>query len=179
MDTSRVQRKRATVMNADVAGFSQLMAGDEMLTLESLYECLELIWELIRQHGGRVVDSTGDNMMAEFSDETQAVECAVRVQRDLAERNRRVGLSGRMSFRLGLHSGSVLMDRMRLFGTVVNLAARFQAVAKPNGIVLSESVAERIGCGRALRRMTDRGSQLFKNIPAPVHTFEISEVESA
>jgi adenylate cyclase len=177
MDTSRVQRKRATVLNGDVAGFSRLMAADEMLTLDSLYECLELICELIGQYGGRLVDATGDNMMAEFADETSAVECAVRVQRNLAERNRRVGVAERLSFRFGLHSGSVLLDRMRLFGTVVNLAARLQAVAKPDGIVLSEAVAERASCSAVLRRMTDRGSEFFKNIPIAMRTFEIAEAE--
>jgi adenylate cyclase len=172
LKTSRAQRKHATVMNADVAGYSRMMAADDVLTLQSLLECFETVCDLIREYGGRVVDAPGDNLMAEFGDERLALDCAVQVQRRLRDRSAGCDKDERMQLRIGLHSGELLAHRGRLYGDVVNLAARLQAAATPEGIMLSESVASRVDATLA-RTLHDLGLTRFKNIPYRVRTLEV------
>jgi adenylate cyclase len=165
------QRKQTTIMSADVAGYSRLMADDDAQTLQSLIECLDQIARQVRSFGGRVVDSVGDNLLAEFPNEIAALRCASQVQSALAERNRTCAAAARMEFRIGLHSGSLLCSKERLYGDVINLAARLQSAAEPGHVLLSQAVADALGA--ALERgLIDRGAQQFKNIPYAVQTFE-------
>lgn len=167
-----LQRRHTTVMSADVAGYSRMMAQDDVGTLDSLLECLDRICQLVDGFGGRVVDAPGDNLLAEFPNELAALRCALEVQRNLLERNRQRGQLERMLFRIGLHSGQLLAHGSRLYGDVVNLAARLQGAAMPGGILMSESVAERAS-PTLERRLVDLGRQHFKNIPYAVQTLEV------
>ena len=162
----RLERKQTTVMNADVAGFSQLMAENDAATLDALLTCLDRIRELVDRFGGRVVDAPGDNLLAEFPNELSALRCALEVQRGNLERR-----SESLMFRIGLHSGWLIEKSGRLYGNVVNLAARLQSAAAPGRVLMSERVAERIGT-RFDKTLLDCGRQQFKNIPFVVQTFE-------
>jgi adenylate cyclase len=167
----RLQRRQATVMSADVAGYSRMMANNDIVTLRALLECLEQIACLVRAFNGRVVDSVGDNLLAEFPSPRMALCCANEVQLMLLERNRTCRPSECMEFRIGLHAGSLLSTEERLYGDVVNLAARMQTSAEPGGILMSEAVAACAGAGFE-GLLIDRGAQHFKNIPYAVATFE-------
>lgn len=163
----RLERKQTTVMNADVAGFSRLMAEDDAATLDALLKCLDRIRELVERFGGRVVDAPGDNVLAEFPSELEALRCALEVQRGNLERR-----SESLMFRIGLHSGWLIEKSGRLYGNVVNLAARLQSAATPGRVLLSDRVAERIGDAFD-NAVQDAGRQQFKNIPYTVQTFDV------
>jgi adenylate cyclase len=167
----RLQRRQATVMSADVAGYSRMMANNDIVTLRALLECLGQIAGLVRAFNGRVVDSVGDNLLAEFPSPRAALCCANEVQHMLLERNRTCRPSECMEFRIGLHSGVLLSKEDRLYGDVVNLAARMQTAAQPGGILMSEAVAAGAGAGFD-GLLIERGAQLFKNIPYAVETVE-------
>jgi adenylate cyclase len=166
-----LQRRQTTIMSADVAGYSRMMAENDLSTLDTLLACLDRICQLVDGFGGRVVDAPGDNLMAEFPTEVAALRCAIEVQRSLIERNRHRSQVERMLFRIGLHSGPLLAHGSRLYGDVVNLAARLQGAATPGHILLSEAVAQRVG-PTLERGLIDRGRQHFKNIPYAVQTLE-------
>jgi adenylate cyclase len=165
-------------MSADVAGYTSMMAKNDVVTLRALLECIEQIAGLVRAFNGRVVDSVGDNLLAEFGSERTALCCANEVQLMLLRRNRDCDPAERMEFRIGLSSGSLLATDGRLFGDVVNLAARLQSSALPGGIFMSESVAA--GAGGSLDRgLIDRGAQHFKNVPYAVRAFEMAARRAA
>ena len=170
MKIEAVLSKRSTVLSADVVGYSTMMAADATATLSALVAHFRRIESLVRQHGGRIVDAPGDNMLVEFPDEVRALLCAVQVQREIAAAPARAAGTPRMQFRIGLHSGESLQHHGRLYGDSVNIAARLQAAAEPNGILMSETVAERAGpCG--YRALQELGPVRFKNIPYPVATY--------
>jgi adenylate cyclase len=171
VEIPRVQRRQATVLNADVVGYSRMMADNDLRTVESLLESLARIAQQVSDHGGRVVDSVGDNLMAEFPSELAALRCAIAVQRNMVALQREQLASERLQFRIGLHSGSLLAIGERIYGDVVNLASRFQAAANPGQVVVSESVAGR--AGSLQKQLFDRGLQYFKNIPQALRTFEV------
>ncbi|MET0389674.1 MAG: adenylate/guanylate cyclase domain-containing protein [Polyangiales bacterium] len=176
MYTIDVERKRATVMNADVVGYSRMMAHGDLQTVAHLIDCMECICALVRGYGGRVLDTIGDNLSAEFDDEPAAVRCGQQIQRTLADRNRCLPEDERMAFRIGIHSGEVLAAKTkqgtRVYGDVVNIAARLQNRAEAGHMVVSASVADRLGPGMS-RRLTDLGPQRFKNIPYTVAAVEV------
>jgi adenylate cyclase len=167
-----VESKRATIMNADVVGYSHMMAQDTHATIDGLLSCITLMCDLVRAFGGRVIDAVGDNLSAEFDSENAALRCAQRVQRTLTARARESGSDVRMRVRIGLHTGEVLCTTTRRFGDVVNIAARLQSAALPEGVLVSECLAD--GLEPALRRsLLELGPQQFKNIPYAVGTFAI------
>ena len=167
-----VERKRATILNADVAGYARMMAQDALLTIESLLDCVQRLCALVRLYGGRVIDTTGDNLSAEFADANAALQCALEMQRELLSRNRGLPPGERMHFRVGLHCGEVLGVEERVFGDVVNVAARVQSSADPDAVVVSEALAERAD-QTLLAGAVDRGSQRFKHIPYAVRTLSL------
>lgn len=172
MDMLRVERKRGTIMNVDVAGYSHMMAHNAFATIEAVMSCMQLIGKLVRACGGCVLDSVGDNLAAEFEHEATALRCALDVQRALARRNRDVPAAQFIRIRIGLHAGELFAASGRVFGDTVNIAARLQAAAEPEGILISEAVAERLD--RALGgTLTACGPRLFKNIPAAMSTFSV------
>lgn len=169
MKIDAVHRKRTTVMSADVVGYSALMAADARATLGALLAHFRQIEGMVRQFGGRIVDAPGDNMLVEFPDETRALMCAVQVQRKLAGAPHHAAAAPQLHFRIGLHSGDSLEHGGRLYGDAVNIAARLQANADPDGILMSEAVAERATPG-ACRALDELGPRWFKNVPYPVAT---------
>lgn len=165
-------RRQATIMNADVAGYSRMMARDEIGTVTLWLECVNLVSNIIREFGGRVLDSVGDNLSAEFRSEEAALRCALKVQRALRAFNRSLHVSENIRLRIGLHTGEVLDTSGRLFGDVVNVAARLQGSAEPEEIVLSGTLADRLEPHWA-SSLTDLGAHTFKNLSRPIHTLSL------
>jgi adenylate cyclase len=139
-----VVRKLTTILAADVEGYSRLMAADEVSTLQALRDCRAVFGRLIARRGGRIVNTAGDGLLADFPSVVEAVQCAVEVQRELAGRIVTRDPNSTMRFRIGVHLGDVMVDGGDLFGEGVNLAARLQALAEPGGILISEPVYQQV-----------------------------------
>ena len=172
MDRDAVQRKLAAILSADVVGYSRLMAQDEMATIHTLSDYREVMSMLIRQHRGRVVDSPGDNLLAEFPSALDAVQAAAEIQRVLKARNGATPAEQRMEFRVGVHMGDVMQEGERIYGDGVNIAARLEALAEAGGICISAAVHDQTE-GKLELRYEDIGEQTVKNIPKPVHVHRI------
>jgi adenylate cyclase len=167
-----VERKLAAILSADVVGYSRLMAEDEVATLRTLTAYREEIGVLVRQHRGRVVDSPGDNLLAEFPSALEAVSCAVEIQRVVAARNASLPSEKRMEFRIGVHLGDVMVEGDRIYGDGVNIAARLEGLAEAGGICISSTVHEQVQRKLDLS-YEDLGKQDLKNIADPVLTYRI------
>jgi len=139
-----VVRKLTTILAADAEGYSRLMAADEVSTLQALRDCRAVFGRLIARHGGCVVNTAGDGLLADFPSVVEALQCAVEVQRKLAGRSATPDPSSMMRFRIGVHLGDVMVDGGDLFGEGVNLAARLQELAEPGGILISEPVYQQV-----------------------------------
>ncbi|MBS0526234.1 MAG: tetratricopeptide repeat protein [Proteobacteria bacterium] len=166
-------RRLATILFADVAGYSRLMRADEEQTLTDLRAHLaELVTPVVDRFHGRIVKTVGDGVMAEFGSAVEAVCSAVEMQRGMAERNAGKPVDRQQSFRIGLHLGDVIHSDQDVFGDTVNVAARLQALAEPGAIVLSASVHEQV---RDKLSMTfrDLGARTLKNIDRPVRAFAL------
>ena len=139
--STRVERKLTTILAADAEGYSRAMGTDEVSTLEALRAAREVFAKLIDRHGGRIVNTAGDGLIAEFPSVVEAVQCAIEVQRELKGGSR----SGAgLHFRIGVHLGDVLIDGTDLLGEGVNLAARLQTMAEPGGILISQQVYDQV-----------------------------------
>ena len=165
-------RKLAAILSADVEGYSRLMGEDEAATLHTLKAYRTVIDTLLQQHRGRVVDSPGDNLLAEFSSVVDAMQCAVAIQRELNISNTALPLQRRMKFRVGINLGDVIVDGERIYGDGVNIAARLESLAEGGGICISGSVYEQIRTKLALG-YEDLGAQAFKNIAEPVRVYRV------
>jgi adenylate cyclase len=165
-------RRLAAILSADVVGYSRLMAEDEAATVRTLTAYRKEIQGLVADHRGRVVDATGDNLLAEFSTAFDAVECAVEIQRVLGARNAGLPEDHRMEFRIGVHLGDVTVEDDRLYGDGVNIAARLEGLAESGGICISAEVH-----GQVERKLDlgfeDLGEQKVKNIPRSVHVYRV------
>src|SRR5215475_8103046 len=140
-----VQRRLAAILAADVAGYSRLMGSDEEGTLERLKtHRRELIDPKIREHRGRIVKTTGDGMLAEFPSVVDAMRCAVEIQRGMVDRNVEVPEDKRITFRIGINLGDVIIDGDDIYGDGVNIAARLEALAEPGGICISRVVRDQV-----------------------------------
>ena len=131
-----VKRKLTAILSADVAEYSRLMEEDEAATVKTLTAYRETITSLIEQHRGRVVDSPGDNLLAEFASVVDAVQCAVETQELLKAKNAELPEGRRMQFRFGINLGDVIEEGTRIYGDGVNIAARIEAMADPGGICI-------------------------------------------
>jgi adenylate cyclase len=172
VDSETVERKLAAILSADAVGYSRLMSRDEAATVRTLKAHLDAMDGLIRQHGGRVVDAVGDNLLAEFRSAVDAVACGVGIQRELEARNARISADRRMPFRIGINLGDVIVQDDRIAGDGVNVAARLEALADPGGISISRAVLEQVE-GKLPLEFQDGGEQRLKNIPRPVHVFRV------
>jgi adenylate cyclase len=171
--SDQVKRKLAAILAADVAGYSRLMGADEEGTLSRLMTYRrELIEPKIKQHHGRVVKTTGDGFLIEFSSVVDAVRCSIEVQQGMAERNADVPVENRIEFRIGINLGDVMVERRDLYGDGVNVAARLEALAEPGGICISETVLNHTR-DRMRFDVEDAGVRTLKNIARPVHVFRI------
>jgi adenylate cyclase len=171
MDTAP-DRKLTTILAADVAGYSRLMAADEPGTLATLKAYREAIGEKLAAHRGRLVNTAGDSVLAEFASVVNAVDCAVRIQRDLAERNATLPEARRMLFRIGVNLGDVMVDGGDLFGEGVNIAARLQELAEPGGVLISGSVHEQVR-NKLSVGFDYLGAQSVKNIAEAVPAYRV------
>ncbi len=138
------KRKLAAILSADVVGYSRLMEDNEEATVRTLTIYRSAINDLIQQYRGRVVDTPGDNILAEFTSVVDAVNCAVKIQRDLAEINAEYPYKRQMKFRIGVNLGDVIEEEGRIYGDGVNIAARVEAMAETGGICISGRVFDQV-----------------------------------
>jgi adenylate cyclase len=172
MSSEPVDRKLAAILSADVVGYSRLMADDEAATIRTLTSYRESIAMLIRQHRGRVVDSPGDNVLADFPTALDAVRCALEIQGVLRARNVSLATERRMEFRIGVHMGDVATEGGRVYGDGVNIAARLEGLAEAGGICISATVHDQVR-NKVDVGYTDLGDQTVKNIPEQVHVYRV------
>jgi len=166
-------RRLAAILAADVAGYSRLMAADEEGTHERLQAHLrELLDPKIKEHRGRIVKSTGDGLLAEFSSVVDAVRCAVKTQRAMIDRNADTPEDKRIIFRIGVNLGDVIVEPEDIFGDGVNIAARLEALAEPGGICISRVVRDQVR-DRLDYKFEDMGEQEVKNIARPVRVYAL------
>jgi adenylate cyclase len=147
-----MERRLAAIFSTDVQGYSRLMGEDEAATVRTITAYRELMAALIQQHRGRVVDSPGDNLLAEFTSVVEAVQCAVAIQRELKTRNAELPSQRRMEFRIGISLGDVIVEGERIYGDGVNIAARLEGLAEAGGICISGTVYDQIETKLALHR---------------------------
>jgi adenylate cyclase len=170
--TDQIERKLAAIFAADVEGYSRLMGLDEVGTLRTLTAYREIIDALIAQDRGRIFNTAGDSVLAEFPSVVDAVQCAVEMQRAIAEENTKRLPEQQMRFRIGVHVGDVLVKGENLFGDGVNIAARLETLAEPGGICVSGSVRDYVGKKLPVQ-FTNCGEQAVKNIAEPVRAYRI------
>ncbi|MHC4932604.1 MAG: adenylate/guanylate cyclase domain-containing protein, partial [Planctomycetota bacterium] len=166
------ERKLAAILSADVVGYSRLMADDEAATIRTVTAYREQIATLVREHRGRVVDSPGDNLLAEFPTALDAVKAAVEIQRVIGARNADLPQERRMEFRIGVHLGDITVERERVYGDGVNIAARLEGLAEAGGICISATVHEQVRSKLEVG-FTDLGDHTVKNIPDRVHVYRV------
>ena len=172
MNTDTYKRKLTAVFSADVAGYSRLMGEDELETVKTLTTYREIMASLISQHRGRVVDSPGDNVLAEFASVVDAVQCAVAVQKEFQARNGELPENRRMEFRIGINLGDVIDEGDRIYGDGVNIAARLEGLADPGGICISKTAFDHIESKLPLG-YEYLGEQEVKNIAKPVGAYRV------
>ena len=166
-------RRLAAILAADVAGYSRLMGADEEATLAALKAIRrELSDPKVNEHHGRIVKTTGDGLLIEFSSVVDAVRCAVEVQRAMAERNTEVPEARRIEFRIGINLGDIILDDDDIYGDGVNIAARLEALAEPGGICVSRVVHDQVR-DKLDVVFEDMGEQQVKNIARPVHIWRV------
>src|SRR5208283_3314127 len=172
MPTEGFKRKLTAIISADVAGYSRLMGEDESSTVKTLETYKRVFSDLIQQHRGRVVDSPGDNILAEFVSVVDAVQCAVAVQKEIQSRNAELPETKRMLFRIGINLGDVIEEEDRIYGDGVNIAARLESLAEPGGICVSKAAFEQIETKLPLG-YEYLGEQSVKNIAKPVPAYKV------
>ena len=166
------RRKLTAILSADVIGYSRLMREDEEATVRDIAAHRVLIFDIIKQHNGRVVDSPGDNILAEFASVVDAVNGAIKIQQEIKERNADIPEDRRMEFRIGINLGDVIEEEERIYGDGVNIAARVEGLAAGGGIAISgivyESIKDKLSLGYHYL-----GEQDVKNIPEPVRVYRL------
>ena len=163
MPVDPVERKLAAIFAADIAGYSRLMARDEVDTLSRLKACRVIINGLIASHRGRIFNTAGDSVVADFASAVDAVQCAVAVQEAVVAENAGRTADESMQFRIGVHVGDVMVDDDNLLGDGVNIAARLESLAEPGAICISAATRDHIGNKLPLA-FDDLGDQQVKNI---------------
>ena len=172
MTPQEIKRKLTAILSADVKGYSRLMGEDEKGTVRTLNAYKEVMTGLIQHHHGRVVDTTGDNLMAEFASVVDAVECGVEIQKELKTRNAELPENRRMEFRIGINLGDVIEEEGRIYGDGVNIAARIESLSEAGGICISGTAFDQV------RNKLDLGyeylgEQTVKNIPLPIRVYRV------
>ena len=167
-----VERKLAAIFAADVAEYSRLMGLDELGTLRTLQAYRAILDRLIAAYRGRIFNTAGDSVVADFASAVDAVECAVAVQDAIESENANRPSGEQMRFRIGVHVGDIIVEGSNLFGDGVNIAARLQSLAEPGGICLSAAVRDQIGT-RLPVAFTALGEQRVKNIADPIRIYRV------
>ena len=177
MSEDLINRKLSAILSADVKGYSRLMRSDEEATVRTLTEYRSVIAELVSKYQGRIVDSPGDNVLAEFASVVHAVQCGFDIQTSLQSENARLSEDRRMEFRIGINLGDVIQEGKRIYGDGVNVAARMESLAEPGGICVSGSAYDQIenkfafGCEFL-------GEQTVKNISTPIRVYRLTRDEA-
>lgn len=172
MTEERIKRKLVAILSADVKGYSRLMGDDEVSTVRTIESYRKTMTELILDHRGRVVDSPGDNLLAEFASVVDAVQCAVEIQQVLKSKNDEFAEDRKMEFRIGINLGDVIEEGDRIYGDGVNIAARIEGLAEGGGICISGSAFEQIENKLALG-YEDIGEHSVKNITKPIRVYKV------
>jgi TolB-like protein/class 3 adenylate cyclase len=167
-----VKRRLAAIFAADVEGYSRLMGADEVATLDALTARREILDGLIGTHGGRIANTAGDSVLAEFGSAVDAVRCAMEAQDALAKANLTLPEDRHINFRMGVHVGDVMVRAGDLFGDGVNIAARLQTLARAGGLCISGVTYDQVRKILPLE-FTDLGAQTVKNIEEPVRAYEV------
>ena len=166
------KRKLAAILSADVEGYSRLMDDDEEATVRTLTSYRNAITDLVQQFRGRVVDAPGDNLLAEFTSVVDAVNCAVEIQRDLAERNTELAYNRQMQFRIGVNLGDVIEEDGRIYGDGVNITARVESLAEAGGICISGRAHDQVENKLGLE-YENLGEHQVKNITRPIRVYRV------
>ena len=166
------KRKLTAILSADVEGYSRLMGQNEEQTIRTLTFYRTIILGLVQQYGGRVVDTPGDNILAEFSSVVNAVKSAVKIQTELAERNAELPMEQRMQFRIGVNVGDVIEEEGRIYGDGVNIAARVESMANAGGISISGRVYDQVE-NKLEWRYDFLGEKQVKNISRPIRVYNL------
>ena len=172
MNSQTINRKLSAILSSDVKEYSRLMGQDELGTIRTLTAYKEAMSTIIEQYKGRVVDSQGDNLLAEFASVVDAVNSAVEIQRELAERNTELPYGRRMEFRIGINLGDVVEEGDRIYGDGVNIAARMESLAEGGGICISGTVYDQVKSKLGLE-YEYLGEQSVKNIEQPVRVYRV------
>jgi adenylate cyclase len=167
-----VERKLAAIFAADIAGYSRLMARDELGTHAQLMTCRAIIDGLIASHRGRIFNTAGDSVVADFASAVDALQCAVEVQAAIAAENAGRAAGEPMQFRIGVHVGDVIVEGSNLLGDSVNIAARLEALAEPGSIYVSAPARDHIGNKLPLG-FDDLGDQQVKNIAQAIRVYRV------
>jgi adenylate cyclase len=167
-----IERKLAAIFAADIAGYSRLMARDEIGTLARLKACRVIIDGLIASHRGRIFNTAGDSVVADFASAVDAVQCAVAVQAAIATENAGDIAGEPMQFRIGVHVGDVMVDGENLLGDGINIAARLEALAEPGAICISAVARDHVGNKLPLA-FDDLGDQQVKNISQAIRVYRV------
>lgn len=172
MTTQGVKRKLTAILSADVKGYSRLMGEDDAATVRTLGEYREVIANYIIQYRGRVVDSPGDNLLAEFASVVDAVQCATEIQRELVERNSDIPDARKMEYRIGVNLGDVIEEGERIYGDGVNVAARLESLAEAGGICISGIAHDQVKNKLNLEYQFI-GKKSVKNIKEPIRVYRV------
>jgi adenylate cyclase len=170
--TDKVKRRLTTVLCADVHGYSRLMEADEAGTLATLRRHRTAMAGLVERHDGRIVNTWGDAVIAEFASVVEAVQCAVEIQQEISSQEMDATPAQRMQFRIGINLGDVMVEGPDIYGDGVNIAARLQELAEPGGIVVAGSVYEQVH-NKLSVSFDHLGQQQMKNV-APVTTYRVA-----
>ncbi|UCD77340.1 MAG: adenylate/guanylate cyclase domain-containing protein, partial [Desulfobacterales bacterium] len=166
------KRKLTSIFSADAVGYSRLMGDDEAATVQTLTSYRNVISTLIKQYHGTVIDSPGDNILAEFVSVVDAVQCAVAIQKELKARNDELPEKRKMQFRIGVNLGDVIQEEDRIYGDGVNIAARLEGLAEPGGICISKTAFDHIE-SKLPYGYEFLGDQTVKNIAKPVGAYRV------
>ena len=172
MEAPPLERKLVAILAADIQGYSRLMSIAEEDTLATLSAHRAITDAIIAQHGGRICSTAGDSILAEFASVFAAVQCAVEIQRDLAQANLALGEERRMWFRIGINIGDVMVKDGDIFGDGVNIAVRLEGLAEPGGICISRGVHDHVR-RKLPYGFEDLGEQSVKNIAQPIRVFRL------
>lgn len=170
--TIDIKRRLAAILSADVKDYSRLMRQDEATTVRTLTSHKEMMTTLVQQHHGRVVDSPGDNLLAEFASVVDATQGAVAIQKELRTRNAELSDDRKMEFRIGINLGDVIVDQDRIFGDGVNIAARLEGLADPGGICISRTAYDQIE-DKLPFGYEYLGEKRVKNIAKPIRAYKV------
>src|SRR5262245_20902965 len=173
---TRPSRRLAAILAADIAGYSTLMGADEARTVQDLKGHQAVVLPMIGQFDGRIIDTAGDGILAEFNSVANAVECAVAIQDTMRSRNAGTDAHRKMQYRIGINLGDVIYDDSRIYGDGINVAARLESLAKPGGICISSKVYEDVR-GKIDLGYDDMGEQQLKNIAQSVRCYQVSGIK--